>query len=261
MSKETWSAVDDYITGLIVPADPALDAAQEASHAADLPAISVSAAQGKFLHLLARIQGARRILEIGTLGGYSTIWMARALPPDGRLVTLEFDPKHADVARGNIARAGLSALVDLRVGRAIDALPGLVKEGPFDLVFIDADKPSTTDYFNWALKLSRKGTVIVVDNVVRDGKVASPSGDGDESVEGMRKFMTALAAERRVSATAVQTVGSKGYDGFAIAIVEAPVSPEPAEFSGRRRIQERREATADRRARRRRGPSSAGAGP
>lgn len=220
MATETWTAVDDYITGLIVHADRALDAAQEASRAADLPAISVSAALGKFLHLLARIQGARKILEIGTLGGYSTIWMARALPPDGRLVTLEFDPKHAEVARANIARAGLSDRVDVRLGRAIDALPGLVEEGPFDLVFIDADKPSTTDYFNWALKLARRGTVIVVDNVVRDGKVASPSGDGDESVEGMRKFMTALASEKRVSATAVQTVGAKGYDGFAIAIVD-----------------------------------------
>jgi predicted O-methyltransferase YrrM len=225
VTRETWSAVDDYITRLIVPADPALDAAQEASRAADLPAISVSAAQGKFLHLLARIQGARRILEIGTLGGYSTIWLARALPPDGRLVTLEFDPKHADVARGNIARAGLSALVDLRVGRAIDALPGLVKEGPFDLVFIDADKPSTTDYFNWALKLSRRGTVIVVDNVVRDGQIAGPPGNGDESVEGMRRFMAALASDPRVSATALQTVGVKGYDGFAIAFVETPAAP------------------------------------
>jgi len=225
LSTETWTAVDDYITGLIVPADPALDAAQEASRAADLPAISVSAAQGKFLHLLARIQGARRILEIGTLGGYSTIWMARALPPGGRLVTLEFDAKHADVARGNIARAGLSGTVDLRVGRAIDALPGLAKDEPFDLVFIDADKPSTTDYFNWALKLSRRGTVIVVDNVVRDGKVASPPGDGDESAEGMRTFMAALASERRVSATVLQTVGIKGYDGFAIAIVDSLVSP------------------------------------
>jgi predicted O-methyltransferase YrrM len=221
-AQATWAAVDDYITGLIVPADPALDAAQEASRAADLPAISVSSAQGKFLHLLARIQGARRILEVGTLGGYSTIWMARALPPDGRLVTLEFDPKHADVARANIARAGLSDRVDLRVGRAIDALPGLAKDEPFDLVFIDADKPGTTDYFNWALKLSRRGTVIVVDNVVREGKVATTPEDADENVQGMRKFMAALAAERRVSATAIQTVGTKGYDGFAIAIVDTP---------------------------------------
>jgi predicted O-methyltransferase YrrM len=222
VTTATWTAVDDYITGLVVPADPVLDAAQEASTAAGLPAISVSAAQGKFLHLLARIHGARRILEIGTLGGYSTIWMARALPPDGRLISLEFDPKHAEVARANIARAGLSDRVEVRVGRAIDALPGLAKEGPFDLVFIDADKPSTTDYFDWALKLSRRGTVIIVDNVVRDGKVATPAGDGDESVEGMRKFMAALAVERRVSATALQTVGAKGYDGFAIAIVETP---------------------------------------
>lgn len=223
MTNETWAAVDDYITRLIVPPDSALDAAQAASRAADLPAISVSAAQGKFLHLLARIQGARRILEIGTLAGYSTIWMARALPPDGRLVTLEFDPTHAAVARANIARAGLSDRVDVRVGRAIDALPGLTGEGPFDLVFIDADKPGTTDYFNWAVKLSRPGTVIVVDNVVQNGKIAGASGDGDESVEGMRKFMSVLAAERRVTATALQTVGIKGYDGFAIALVDSPV--------------------------------------
>jgi predicted O-methyltransferase YrrM len=223
VSSETWTAVDDYLTDLILPADPALDAAQEAARAAGLPAISVSAAQGKFLHLLARIQRARRILEIGTLAGYSTIWMARALPPGGRLVTLEFDPKHADIARANIARAGLSDAVDIRVGRAIDALPALAGEPPFDLVFIDADKPSTTDYFNWALKLSRRGSVIVVDNVVRDGKVARPSDD--EAVQGMRKFMGALAAlekDKRVSATALQTVGAKGYDGFAIAIVETP---------------------------------------
>ncbi len=225
MTTEIWAAVDDYINGLVVPADPALDAAQEASRAADLPAISVSPAQGKFLHLLARIQGARRILEVGTLGGYSTIWMARALPPGGRLVTLEFDPKHAGVARANIARAGLADRVDLRVGRALDALPGLAKDEKFDLVFIDADKPNTTDYFNWALKLSRRGTVIVVDNVVRDGKVATAPGDADENVQGMRKFMAALAAETRVSATAIQTVGAKGYDGFAIALVETPDSP------------------------------------
>ena len=219
MTSETWTAVDDYFTGLILPADPALDAAQEAARAADLPAISVSAPQGKFLHLLARIQGARRILEIGTLAGYSTIWLARALPAGGRLVTLEFDPKHAEVARANIARAGLSEVVEVRVGRAIDALPKLAGEPPFDFIFIDADKPGTTDYFNWAMKLSRRGTVIVIDNVVRDGKVARPSDD--ESAEGMRTFMAALALEKRVSATALQTVGVKGYDGFAIAIVDS----------------------------------------
>jgi predicted O-methyltransferase YrrM len=220
LTPETWSAVDDYITDFLLPADAALDGAQEASRAAGLPPISVSAAQGKFLHLLARIQGARRILEIGTLGGYSTIWLARALPPEGRVVTLEFDPKHADVARGNIARAGLADLVEVRVGRAIDTLPTLAGGAPFDLIFIDADKPSTADYFQWALKLSRKGTVIIVDNVVRGGKVAAPNGDVD--AEGMRTFMAALAAERRVSATAVQTVGVKGYDGFAIAVVDTP---------------------------------------
>ena len=220
VTTDTWTAVDDYIIGLVQPTDPVLDAAQDAARAADLPPISVSAAQGKFLHLLARIQGARRILEIGTLAGYSTIWLARALPADGRLITLEFDPKHADVARANLARAGLAAKVDLRVGRAIDALPALTSEGPFDLVFIDADKPSTTDYFHWALKLSRRGTVIVVDNVVRDGKVIKPAGD--ESAEGMNAFMKALSAEKRVSATVLQTVGAKGYDGFALAVVETP---------------------------------------
>ena len=220
MTPETWTAVDDYITGFLVPADPALDGAQEASRAAGLPPISVSAAQGKFLHLLARIQGARRILEVGTLGGYSTIWLARALPQGGRVVTLEFDPKHADVARANITRAGLSDAVDIRVGRAIDTLPTLAGGTPFDLVFIDADKPSTTDYFQWALKLSRKGSVIVVDNVVRNGRVVDPSGD--EDALGMRKFLAVLGAERRVSATAVQTVGVKGYDGFAIAVVDTP---------------------------------------
>jgi predicted O-methyltransferase YrrM len=220
LTAETWTAVDDYITNALLPADAALDGAQEASRAAGLPPISVSAAQGKFLHLLARIQGAQRILEIGTLGGYSTIWLARALPPGGRVVTLEFDPKHADVARANIARAGVSEAVDIRVGRAIDTLPTLAGGAPFDLVFIDADKPSTTDYFEWALKLSRKGSVIVVDNVVRSGRLVDASGDAD--VQGMRKFMAALAAERRVSATAVQTVGVKGYDGFAIAVVDTP---------------------------------------
>ena len=220
MSQELWSAVDRYFEESLVPADADLDGALAASKAAGLPDIQVAPNQGKLLHMLARLCQAKRILEIGTLGGYSTIWMARALPAGGRLVTLEFDPKHAGVARANIARAGLSELVDLRVGRAIDALPGLASEAPFDLVFIDADKPSTTDYFNWALKLSRRGTVIVVDNVVRDGKVASPSGEEDEDVAGMRKFMAALAVDRRVSATALQTVGIKGYDGFAIAIVD-----------------------------------------
>jgi predicted O-methyltransferase YrrM len=202
----------------LLPADAALDGAQEASRAAELPAISVSAAQGKFLHLLTRIQRARKVLEIGTLGGYSTIWLARAVPPDGRVITLEYDPKHAEVARGSIARAGVSDRVDIRVGRAIAILPTLTGEAPFDLIFIDADKPSTSDYFTWAMKLSRQGTVIVIDNVVRQGGIVDPSGDAD--AQAMRAFLAVLGADHRVDATALQTVGIKGYDGLAIAIVK-----------------------------------------
>jgi predicted O-methyltransferase YrrM len=218
MTSETWTAVDDYVARLLIPADAALEAAQRAATEAGLPAISVSAPQGKFLHLLARIAGARRILEVGTLAGYSTIWLARALPPDGRLVSLEVDPKHADVARGNISRAGLSALVDVRVGRAVDLLPALEGGEPFDLVFLDADKPSTPQYFEWALKLTRKGGLIVVDNVVREGAVAGPSGT-DADVDGMRRFLARLAGESRASGTVIQTVGTKGYDGFALIVV------------------------------------------
>jgi predicted O-methyltransferase YrrM len=182
----------------------------------------VAANQGKLLHLLARLGGARRILEIGTLGGYSTIWLARALTPGGRMITLEFDPKHAQVARGNIERAGLAGVVEVRIGPAIEALPKLQAEGagPFDLIFIDADKESTPDYFQWALKLSRVGSAIVVDNVVRAGEVI----DGrkrDAGVQGVRKFYEMVAAEKRVSATAIQTVGSKGHDGFALVLVIA----------------------------------------
>jgi predicted O-methyltransferase YrrM len=213
MTPETWAAVDQYIVDSFLPVDPALEAALNASAAAGLPAIAVSAAQGKLLHLLALIHGARRILEIGTLGGYSTIWLARALPEGGRVVTLEFNPRHADVARANIATAGLAARVDLRVGRALDLLPSLAGD-PFDLVFIDADKPSTTEYFQWAVKLSRPGAVIVVDNVVRDGGLIDPNGN--EDVQGMRRFMKAAAAEPRVTGTVLQTVGAKGYDGFAL---------------------------------------------
>ena len=220
MTQEQWTTVDQYLAGLLVPDDPALEAAQQASAAAGLPAISVSPTQGKLLWLLARMQQARSILEIGTLGGYSTIWLARALPDGGRLVTLEAEPRHADVARENIARAGLDSVVDLRVGQALDTLPRLEAEGrgPFDLTFIDADKPNTPEYFHWALKLSRPGSLIVVDNVVRKGAVADAESD-DPSVQGMRRFLEMLAAESRVSATAIQTVGSKGYDGFAIALV------------------------------------------
>jgi predicted O-methyltransferase YrrM len=219
-SNEQWTAVDRYITDLLVPPDPALDAALQASAAAGLPAINVAPNQGKFLMLLAQIQGARNILEVGTLGAYSTIWLARALPADGHLITLEADPKHAEVARANIARAGLAQVVELRLGPALETLPRLAAEGagPFDLIFIDADKPGYPDYFRWALKLSRRGSVIIADNVVRDGAVIDPASD-DPRVQGMRRFNELLAAEPRVSATEIQTVGSKGYDGFALALV------------------------------------------
>jgi predicted O-methyltransferase YrrM len=220
MSKELWTAVDHYITDLLVQPDAALDAALRDSAAAGLPSINVSPAQGKLLHLMARMRGARSVLEVGTLGGYSTIWLARALPADGRLVTLEIDARHAEVARGNIARAGLSGVVDLRLGPALETLPKLAAErrGPFDLFFIDADKPSNPDYFGWALKLSRRGSVIIVDNVIRDGKVIDADST-DASVQGVRRLNELLAAEKRVSATTIQTVGSKGYDGFAVALV------------------------------------------
>jgi predicted O-methyltransferase YrrM len=219
-SQEQWTAVDAYITSLLVKPDAALDAALEASVVAGLPQINVAPNQGKFLHLLARIRNARTILEIGTLGGYSTIWLARALPPGGKLVTLEIDPKHADVARANIARAGVADKVDIRVGRALDTLPQLKAEGagPFDFIFIDADKPSNADYFAWALTLSRVGSVIVVDNVVRNGGVIDAAST-DPMIQGVRRVNDLMAAEPRVSATAVQTVGIKGYDGFAIALV------------------------------------------
>ena len=222
IGQDLWTAVDRYVSGLLSPHDPALDAALKASAAAGLPEIQVSTNLGKLLHLLARIRGARAILEIGTLGGYSTIWMARALPKDGRLITLELDPKHAEVARANIARAGLQGIVDLRLGRALDTLPALAKEGvgPFDLIFIDADKPSIPEYFTWSMKLSRRGSLIIVDNVVREGAVIEADST-DESVRGVRRFLEMMSAEPRVSATAIQTVGTKGYDGFSIALVTA----------------------------------------
>jgi predicted O-methyltransferase YrrM len=222
MTQEQWTAVDRYLTDLLVPPDPALDAVLQASAAAGLPPHHVSPTEGKLLQLLARAQGARTILEIGTLGGYSTICLARALSAGGRLITLEADARHAEVARANIARVGLSDVVELRLGLALNSLPQLAAEGrgPFDLVFIDADKQSNPDYFRWALKLSRRGSVIVADNVVRNGLVVDASSD-DPSVLGVRRFNELLAAEPRVSATAIQTVGSKGYDGFAIAFVNA----------------------------------------
>jgi predicted O-methyltransferase YrrM len=220
MNQETWNAVDRYLSDLLQLSDPALAATLTASAAAGLPPINVTPTQGKLLQLLARIQKARNILEMGTLGGYSTIWLARALPAGGRLITLESDPKHAEVARANIARAGLADVVELRTGRALETLPQIAVEGggPFDLIFIDADKPATADYFAWALKLSRPGTLIVVDNVVRKGALVDAASE-DPNVRGMRRFCEALAAEQRVSATVLQTVGSKDYDGLALAFV------------------------------------------
>jgi predicted O-methyltransferase YrrM len=222
MAQKLWTAVDDYFSGLFVPSDEALDAALAASEDAGLPPINVAPNQGKLLMLLARLQGARQILEIGTLGGYSTIWLARALPSDGRLVTLEADPRHARVARANIAHAGLAGLVEIRVGPALETLPSLAAEGraPFDLIFIDADKANTPDYFKWALSLSRRGSLIIADNVVRSGAVAR-AGSQDPDTRGIRDFNELIAAEPRVSATAIQTVGAKGHDGFAIALVVA----------------------------------------
>jgi predicted O-methyltransferase YrrM len=223
MSNETWTRVDQYLAGELLSPDPVLDAALQSSEAAGLPAINVSPTQGKLLQMLARLCGARRILEIGTLGGYSTIWLGRALPPDGRLVTLEADEKHAAIARANIARAGLDKVVEIRLGRALETLAVLAAESsvPFDFIFIDADKVNTPEYFAWALKMSRTGSVIIVDNVVRSGAVADAE-TSDTSVQGMRRFFDGLKRESRVSATAVQTVGAKGYDGFAVVIVGQP---------------------------------------
>lgn len=222
MSQQTWTAVDDYFNGLLVEEDEALLAAAADSESAGLPPHQVAPNQGKLLHLLATIRGARTILEIGTLGGYSTIWLARALPEDGRLVTLEADEEYAAVAAANVARAGLDRTVDLRVGKALDWLPRLAQEGagPFDLVFIDADKPSNPAYLEWALKLTRPGSVIVGDNVVRDGAVTDPAS-ADPRVQGVRRFTELIAEHPRLTATTVQTVGAKGYDGFTLALVTA----------------------------------------
>lgn len=225
MSQELWTAVDDFITGALLEPDETLDAALAASDTAGLPAIAVSPAQGKLLNLLARMVHARRILEIGTLGGYSTIWLARALAPDGRLVTVEYEPKHAEVARANLAKAGLAELVDVRVGAALDTLPLLAAEltggraEPFDLVFIDADKEHNADYFAASVSLTRPGGVIIVDNVVRGGDVIDERSE-DSAVQGTRRLIEAISTEPSVNATAIQTVGAKGYDGFAIAILE-----------------------------------------
>lgn len=220
MTQEQWTAVDRYITDLLVPSDDALDAALQTAADAGLPAINVAPNQGKLLSILALSTGARRILEIGTLAGYSTVWLGRSLPPDGHLITLELDPKHAEIAAANIARAGLAKQVEIRLGRAADTLAQLAAEGqpPFDFVFIDADKASLPLYFQESLKLVRPGGLIVVDNVVRNGAVADAATQ-DPNVQGVRRFNELLAAEPRVTATAIQTVGSKGYDGLALAYV------------------------------------------
>lgn len=220
MTEDQWAAVDHYFDGLFAPPDPALDAAIKATSDAGMPLINVAANQGKLLQLLARMVGARKILEVGTLGGYSAIWMARALPPDGRLITLEVNPTHADIARANIARAGLADKVEVRLGSAHDSLPQLAEQGsgPFDLVFIDADKASTSAYLTWALRLTKPGSLILIDNVVRNGAVADAASTNAD-VQGIQQGLAMLANEPRVSATALQTVGVKGYDGLAIALV------------------------------------------
>ena len=222
MNGELWAEVDRYLVDLIVQPDAALQAARDASMAAGMPSIEVSPNQGKLLMVLALARDARRILEIGTLGAFSTIWLARALPKDGCLITIEAEPKHAAVARENLARAGLTDVIELREGCAGEVLAQLAAEGqePFDLIFIDADKPGYVEYFEWALKLSRPGTVIFADNVVRKGAVTNPDSD-DPSVQGVQRFNERLAAEPRVVATAIQTVGSKGHDGFALAVVKS----------------------------------------
>jgi predicted O-methyltransferase YrrM len=217
-----WTEVDDYFNGLLLPHDAVLEETLNSGLAAGLPAINVSAAQGKLLMLLARSCGAKNILEIGTLAGYSTIWLGRALPEGGKLITLEYDPKHAEVARKNIARAGLDTQVEVRIGRAIDSLPKLEVEGfakKFDLVFIDADKQGYTEYLDWSLKLTHPGSLIIADNVVRKGEVINADSK-DEFVQGIRRFNDALSKERRVDATAIQVVGAKGYDGLAFAVVK-----------------------------------------
>ena len=220
MSQELWTSVDNYLGEVLVRQDRHLDDAVAASDAAGLPSIQVSPPQGKLLEILIQMMGAKTILEVGTLGGYSTIWMARSLPADGRVVTIEIDPKHARVAQENFSRAGLAEKIDLRTGNAREILPAMIEEGagPFDFAFIDADKASNPDYFGWALEMSRPGSVIIVDNVIRDGHVVEADSE-DESVKGVRRLNEVMGGDPRVSVTALQTVGIKGYDGFSVAIV------------------------------------------
>jgi predicted O-methyltransferase YrrM len=225
MDNELWTAVDQYTTDRLLPRDAALDAALKASEAAGLPSISVSPSQGKMLMLLAQLAGASRILEIGTLGGYSSIWLARALKPSGRLITLEANPRHADVAGANIAHAGFASVVEVRLGDAHASIEKLVAEGaaPFDLIFIDADKSGIPHYLEWAIKLAHRGTLIIVDNVIRDGALIDAKNE-DANVKGVRRLHEMLATEPRLSATTIQTVGSKGYDGFTLALVTMDVT-------------------------------------
>lgn len=218
LTPESWRAVDAYFTETLVGADPALDAAVEDQNAAGLPPIEVAPVNGKLLHLLARISGARRVLEIGTLGAYSTIWMARGIPDDGRIVTIEAEPQNARIARANLDRAGVGEKVEIKLGRAADVLPTLQGEAPFDLVFIDADKESNTIYLDWAARLGRTGTVVVVDNVARGGDVADPDTT-DSQVRGTQQGLEMLGSDPRFDATALQTLDAKGWDGVAIAIV------------------------------------------
>lgn len=220
MPQKQWAAVDEYLNGLFVPFEPALDGALQAAAKAGLPPIQVSPSQGKLLYLLARMNHAHAILEIGTLGGYSTIWLARALPSDGHLISLEVDPKHAAIARTNLEKAGLAAVAEVRLGAALTSLPRLQADGagPFDLVFIDADKPSTPQYLEWSVRLTKPGSVIIIDNVVRNGAVSDPTSK-DENVQGIQKTLEAIANNPHLLTTVIQTVGSKGYDGFAIALV------------------------------------------
>lgn len=216
MADAIWTKVDTYLEEVAIKPDPSYRGVHEASRAAGLPDIAVSAAEGKQLHLFAKMSGAKRILEIGTLGGYSTLWLARALPQDGKLISLEYDPKHAAVAKANLDKAGVGDRVEIKIGSALDTLPTL--EGPFDFFFLDANKDGYPDYFRWAVKLSRPGSVIVADNVVRDGKVADPKST-DTLVQGVQKMLALAGEEPRVSASVIQTVGSRGYDGYMLAVV------------------------------------------
>ncbi|WP_420404766.1 O-methyltransferase [Nisaea sp.] len=220
--RQTWEAVDDYFTQTLVPEQAAFGKALDASDASDLPAISVSANVGKFLQLLVRMIGARKVLEVGTLGGYSTLWFASALPEDGKVVTLEYEPLHAEVARGNFREAGFSERIEVRVGAALESLPGVAADGigPFDLAFIDADKKNNPGYFEWAVKLVRPGGLILIDNVVRGGRVLD-AATRDQDVQGVRRVLEMISKEPRVDATALQLVGIKGYDGLAICLVKA----------------------------------------